>query len=68
MKNFAEYDLFKPTIFIHNFIFIDFRIILTQVCINFLRPGSHGYRSTPKMLGFSPYPLLFFLYSPFKYC
>ena len=30
---FAEYDLFKPTTFIQNFIYIDFRIILTQFYI-----------------------------------
>ena len=34
---FAEYYLFKPTIFIQNFIYIHFRIILTQFYINFSR-------------------------------
>ena len=34
---FAENDLFKPTIFIQHFIFIDFRINLTHFSINFSR-------------------------------
>ena len=34
---FAEYDLLKPTIFIQNIIYIDFRINLTQFYINFSR-------------------------------
>ena len=34
---FAEYNLFKPTIFIHNFIYIDFRVNLTQFYFNFSR-------------------------------
>ena len=33
---FAEYGLFKPTIFIQNLIYINFGINLTQLCINFL--------------------------------
>ena len=32
---FAEYDLFKPTISIQNCINMNFRIILTQLYINF---------------------------------
>ena len=34
---FAENDLFKPTTFTQNFIYIDFRIILTQFDIKFSR-------------------------------
>ena len=34
---FAEYDPFKPTIFIQHFIYIDFRINLTHFYINFSR-------------------------------
>ena len=34
---FAGYDLFKPTIFILDYIFINFRTNLTQFYINFSR-------------------------------
>ena len=34
---FAEYDLFKPTTFIQNCIYINFRIYLSQLYINFSR-------------------------------
>ena len=34
---FAEYDLFKPTIFIQNCIYMNLSIILTQFYINFSR-------------------------------
>jgi len=34
---FAEYDLFKPTTYKQNCIYMNFRIILTQFDINFSR-------------------------------
>ena len=34
---FAEYDLFKPTTFIQNCIYINFRVDLTQFYTNFSR-------------------------------
>ena len=34
---FAEYDLFKPTTFIQNCTYINFRINLTKLYINFSR-------------------------------
>jgi len=36
---FAEYDPFKPSILIQNFIYTEFRINLTQFYINFSRQG-----------------------------
>ena len=61
-------DLFKPTIFIQNFIFIDFR--KTVLC-PFLETGTSvkalmGLDQLLKCSGFSIYPLSFFLYSPFQ--
>ena len=38
---FAEYDLFKPTTFIQNCIYMNFRIISTQFYIDFSRQEHH---------------------------
>ena len=65
---FAEYDLFKPTTFIQNFIYIDFRIILTPFYTNFSRQEHHIdvlYVSF-NVKDFILYPISFFLYSPFN--
>ena len=66
---FAEYYLFKPTIFIQNFIYIHFRIILTQFYINFSRQEHQIEllwvlsRSISKMLRFQPIPLFNFSFT-----
>ena len=52
--------IWSPTIFIQNFIYINFGIHLTQFYINF---SNH---KSLKCLGFSLLPLSFFLYSLFK--
>ena len=36
---FVANNIFKPTIFMHNFIYVDFRINLTQFYINSSRQG-----------------------------
>ena len=61
----AEFDLFKPTTFIQNCIF-------DKVVNQFLEIGTSditfmGRDQELKWLAFSPYPLSFFLYSPFKF-
>jgi len=61
---FAEYDLFKPTTFIQNCIYINFRIDLIQLYINFrdrnIRYDFHGSRSRAKVISFQPIPPFIF--------
>ncbi len=42
---FAEYDLFKPTIFIQKFIYIKFRILFGTVLYQFLETGTFDRKS-----------------------
>ena len=61
---FAEYDLFKPTTSIQHFIYIDFRIILTQFYVNLSRQKHqidvYMYRLAPEILRFHPIPPFIF--------
>ena len=63
-------NMFKPTSFIQHFKYIDFRIILTQIYINFsIQEHQIDVSCIFQRLRFSYfiiYPLSFFLYSLFK--
>ena len=56
---FTECDLFKPNTFIQNFIYIDFRIIVTQFYSNFSKQ-EQMYRATPEILRFYYIPTSIF--------
>ena len=67
---FAEYDLSQPTIFIQNYIYIKFGIILTEFyIISWHRTSDRtlmGLNQLLICLDFSLYPISFLLYSLFK--
>ena len=60
---------FKPTTFIQNCIYMNFRKILTEIYINFSRQSDRCIVCIVQRLrfsGFILYPLSFFLHSSFK--
>ena len=58
---FAEFDLFNPSIFMQNYIYINSCKFDRNIRYNY-----HGSRSRAKKISFQPTPLSFFHYSPIK--